>query len=77
MMTKQAPPKMHYRTRDITRLGIAPCECGRRHVRSLRITGSYDLPIIRRVNVQSPNSGAANYSLRPCYLWGSHHVHAC
>ncbi len=51
-LTKQALPMLRYRTRDITRLTTAPCECGRTHVRILRITGrSDDMLIIRGVNV--------------------------
>ncbi len=51
-LTKQALPMLRYRTRDITRITTAPCECGRTHLRILRITGrSDDLLIIRGVNV--------------------------
>ena len=51
-LTKQALPMLRYRTRDITRLTTAPCDCGRTHVRILRITGrSDDMLIIRGVNV--------------------------
>jgi phenylacetate-CoA ligase len=51
-LTKQALPMLRYRTRDITRLSHAPCECGRTHVRLLRITGrDDDMLIIRGVNV--------------------------
>ena len=51
-LTKQALPMLRYRTRDITRLTIAPCDCGRTHVRILRITGrNDDMLIIRGVNV--------------------------
>ncbi len=51
-LTKQALPMMRYRTRDITRLTTAPCDCGRTHVRILRITGrNDDMLIIRGVNV--------------------------
>ncbi len=51
-LTKQALPMVRYRTRDITRLTTAPCDCGRTHVRILRITGrSDDMLIIRGVNV--------------------------
>jgi phenylacetate-CoA ligase len=43
---------LRYRTRDITRLTSAPCDCGRTHVRILRITGrNDDMLIIRGVNV--------------------------
>jgi phenylacetate-CoA ligase len=51
-LSKQALPMLRYRTRDITRLTTAPCECGRTHVRILRITGrNDDMLIIRGVNV--------------------------
>ena len=51
-LTKQALPMLRYRTRDITRLTRAPCDCGRTHVRILRITGrNDDMLIIRGVNV--------------------------
>ncbi len=51
-LTKQALPMLRYRTRDITRLDSARCDCGRTHVRILRITGrNDDMLIIRGVNV--------------------------
>ena len=51
-LTKQALPMLRYRTRDITRVTTAPCDCGRTHLRILRITGrSDDMLIIRGVNV--------------------------
>jgi phenylacetate-CoA ligase len=51
-LTKQALPMLRYRTRDITRLTHARCDCGRTHVRILRITGrNDDMLIIRGVNV--------------------------
>ena len=51
-LTKQALPMLRYRTRDITRVTTAPCECGRTHLRILRITGrSDDMLIVRGVNV--------------------------
>jgi phenylacetate-CoA ligase len=51
-LTKEALPMLRYRTRDITRVTTAPCECGRTHMRILRITGrSDDMLIIRGVNV--------------------------
>ncbi len=51
-LTKQALPMLRYRTRDITRLTTVPCDCGRTHVRILRITGrNDDMMIIRGVNV--------------------------
>jgi phenylacetate-CoA ligase len=43
---------LRYRTRDITRITTAPCDCGRTHARILRITGrNDDMLIIRGVNV--------------------------
>jgi phenylacetate-CoA ligase len=51
-LTKEALPMMRYRTRDITRLTSAPCDCGRTHLRILRIAGrNDDMLIIRGVNV--------------------------
>ena len=51
-LTKEALPMLRYRTRDITRVTTAPCECGRTHLRILRITGrNDDMLIIRGVNV--------------------------
>jgi len=51
-LTKQALPMVRYRTRDITRITTAPCDCGRTHLRILRITGrNDDMLIIRGVNV--------------------------
>ena len=51
-ITKEAFPLIRYRTRDITRLEVEPCSCGRTHVRIRRITGrSDDMLIIRGVNV--------------------------
>jgi phenylacetate-CoA ligase len=43
---------LRYRTRDITRLSSTRCDCGRTHLRILRITGrNDDMLIIRGVNV--------------------------
>ena len=51
-LTKEAQPMVRYRTRDITRLSSEPCDCGRTHVRIMRVTGrSDDMLIIRGVNV--------------------------
>jgi phenylacetate-CoA ligase len=51
-LTKQALPMLRYRTRDITRLVRTPCDCGRTHLRILRITGrNDDMLIVRGVNV--------------------------
>ncbi|OAT83665.1 phenylacetate--CoA ligase family protein, partial [Desulfotomaculum copahuensis] len=51
-ITKEAFPLIRYRTRDITRLEVEPCSCGRTHARIRRITGrSDDMLIIRGVNV--------------------------
>ncbi len=51
-ITKEAFPVIRYRTRDITRLHMEPCKCGRTHVRMDRITGrSDDMLIIRGVNL--------------------------
>ena len=51
-LTKQALPMLRYRTRDISKITTAPCDCGRTHLRILRITGrSDDMLIVRGVNV--------------------------
>ena len=51
-LTKQALPMIRYRTRDITKLTAETCDCGRTHVRILRVTGrNDDMLIIRGVNV--------------------------
>jgi phenylacetate-CoA ligase len=43
---------LRYRTRDITTVTTAPCDCGRTHLRILRVTGrNDDMLIIRGVNV--------------------------
>ena len=51
-LTKEALPMLRYRTRDITKVTTSPCDCGRTHLRILRITGrNDDMLIIRGVNV--------------------------
>jgi phenylacetate-CoA ligase len=51
-LTKEALPMLRYRTRDITRLATARCDCGRTHLRILRVAGrNDDMLIIRGVNV--------------------------
>jgi len=51
-LTKEALPMLRYRTRDITRVTTARCDCGRSHLRIQRITGrNDDMLIIRGVNV--------------------------
>jgi phenylacetate-CoA ligase len=51
-LTKQALPMLRYRTRDITRVTTERCECGRTHLRILRVTGrNDDMLIIRGVNL--------------------------
>jgi phenylacetate-CoA ligase len=51
-LSKEALPMLRYRTRDITRITTAPCDCGRTHLRILRIAGrNDDMLIIRGVNV--------------------------
>jgi phenylacetate-CoA ligase len=51
-LTKEALPMLRYRTRDITKVTTAPCDCGRTHLRILRIAGrNDDMLIIRGVNV--------------------------
>jgi phenylacetate-CoA ligase len=51
-LTRDALPMLRYRTRDITRITTDPCDCGRTHLRLLRIAGrSDDMLIVRGVNV--------------------------
>ncbi len=51
-LSKWAQPMLRYRTRDITRLELEPCICGRTHHRIMRVTGrSDDMLIIRGVNL--------------------------
>ncbi len=51
-LTKEAMPMIRYRTHDITRLTDEPCECGRTHLRIMRVDGrNDDMMIIRGVNV--------------------------
>lgn len=51
-VTKEAFPVLRYRTRDISRLSLEPCPCGRTLVRMERISGrTDDMLIIRGVNV--------------------------
>lgn len=51
-ITKEALPMIRYRTRDLTKLDKAACECGRTHVRMNKVLGrSDDMVIIRGVNV--------------------------
>jgi phenylacetate-CoA ligase len=51
-VTKEALPMLRYRTRDLTRLNIDTCKCGRTIVRMEKCLGrSDDMLIIRGVNV--------------------------
>jgi phenylacetate-CoA ligase len=51
-ITKEAMPLLRYRTRDLTRLFVDKCECGRTLVRMEKCLGrSDDMLIIRGVNV--------------------------
>ena len=51
-VTKEAMPLLRYRTRDLTRLFIDTCDCGRTLVRMEKCLGrSDDMLIIRGVNV--------------------------
>jgi len=51
-LTKEAFPVVRYRTRDLTRLLVEPCPCGRTFKRIQRITGrTDDMLIIKGVNV--------------------------
>jgi phenylacetate-CoA ligase len=51
-VTKQALPIIRYRTKDITRLNMEPCECGRTLVTMESVKGrSDDMLIVNGVNV--------------------------
>ncbi|MEW6574287.1 MAG: phenylacetate--CoA ligase [Bacillota bacterium] len=51
-LTKEAFPVIRYRTRDLSRLILEPCACGRTTVRMEKVTGrTDDMLIIRGVNV--------------------------
>ncbi|MBM4274279.1 MAG: phenylacetate--CoA ligase [Deltaproteobacteria bacterium] len=51
-LTREAFPLLRYRTRDLTALNKAPCQCGRTICRMSRLRGrSDDMLIIRGVNV--------------------------
>ena len=51
-LTKEAFPLIRYRTKDISRLFLEPCGCGRTLVRMDKVTGrTDDMLIIRGVNV--------------------------
>jgi len=51
-LTKEALPMLRYRTRDITRMTTQRCDCGRTHLRLLRVAGrNDDMLIVRGVNV--------------------------
>ena len=51
-LTKEAFPVLRYRTKDLSRLIVEPCRCGRTFHRMERITGrTDDMLIIRGVNV--------------------------
>lgn len=51
-LKREAMPLLRYRTRDITAVEPAPCQCGRTHRRIRRITGrSDDMLIVRGVNI--------------------------
>ena len=51
-LTKEAFPMIRYRTKDISRLFLEPCACGRTLIRMDKVTGrTDDMLIIRGVNV--------------------------
>lgn len=51
-LTKKAFPLLRYRTRDLCKLTIEPCKCGRTHVRMSKIMGrSDDMMVVKGVNV--------------------------
>jgi phenylacetate-CoA ligase len=51
-LTKTGMPMLRYRTRDISKIDISACRCGRTHARMARVSGrSDDMLIIRGVNI--------------------------
>jgi phenylacetate-CoA ligase len=51
-LTKEGLPLIRYRTRDISRISLEKCECGRTFARMFKVAGrSDDMLIIRGVNV--------------------------
>ncbi len=51
-LNKKAFPLVRYRTRDLCKLTIEPCKCGRTHVRMSKILGrSDDMMVVKGVNV--------------------------
>jgi len=51
-LNREAVPVIRYRTKDISSLNYAPCDCGRTTARLSKITGrSDDMMVIRGVNV--------------------------
>ena len=51
-ITKKAFPLLRYRTRDLCKLTVEPCKCGRTHVRMSKLMGrSDDMMVIKGVNV--------------------------
>jgi phenylacetate-CoA ligase len=51
-LTKEGIPLLRYRTKDITRLNLEPCACGRTFARMEKVSGrSDDMLKIRGVNV--------------------------
>ncbi|NLZ17406.1 MAG: phenylacetate--CoA ligase [Desulfobulbaceae bacterium] len=51
-LTKEALPLIRYRTKDISRLTLEPCACGRTLIRMAKVSGrTDDMLIIRGVNV--------------------------
>jgi phenylacetate-CoA ligase len=51
-INKEALPMIRYRTRDLTRINVSKCECGRTHMRMDKVLArSDDMIIIRGVNV--------------------------
>ncbi len=51
-LTKQGMPMIRYRTRDITRLVVEPCQCGRTLARMEKIKGrTDDMLIVKGVNL--------------------------
>ncbi|MDR3112827.1 MAG: phenylacetate--CoA ligase [Endomicrobium sp.] len=51
-ISRQAMPVIRYRTRDLTKIALGPCPCGRTHRRIERIKGrTDDMMIINGVNI--------------------------
>jgi len=56
-LTKEALPLIRYRTKDISRLTLEPCDCGRSLVRMAKVSGRSDDMLIIRGGERVPLAG--------------------